>query len=79
VKFTLDTYILVYAANRQTDPRHAAGTSLVFRAASADCVLTLQCLGEFFNVATRRQRVAPEQAQAFVDSCRTAFLVVAGK
>ena len=53
-RFTFDTNVLVYAADREAGPRHAVAVDLVARAADRDCVLALQVLGEFANVAFRR-------------------------
>ena len=47
-RFSLDTNILVYAVDRDAGARHEAARSIMLRAAQADCLLTLQALGEFF-------------------------------
>ena len=46
---------------------------------SADCVLTLQSLGEFFHVVTRKGKVAPADAAAVIESLRAAFPVGGGR
>jgi predicted nucleic acid-binding protein len=75
VRITLDSNILVYAADHQAGERHRAAADLLHRAARADCVLTLQSLGEFFHVATRKMKRAAEDVALFVDAWRAAFAV----
>lgn len=50
---TFDSSILVYTA-QAGDPRQTAALELLRSAAGGSCVLTLQALGEFFFVATRK-------------------------
>ena len=38
------------------------------RAGGGDCILTLQSLGEFFHVATRKGKVSPSDAASVVQS-----------
>ena len=75
MRVSLDTNVLVYAANADAGPRYVRAVELIDRALRADCVLTLQSLGEFFNVATRKYRLPPAEAQVFVDAWRDAFPV----
>jgi predicted nucleic acid-binding protein len=56
-RFTLDANVLVYAAAPK-DRRSAAALEIVARAARLECVLTVQALGEFFSVVTRK-RILP--------------------
>ena len=72
-RLTFDSNILIYAADRDAGSRHEAAQALVARAAYADCVLTLQALAEFFAVATRKKRVSPASAIAFVDGWQMLF------
>jgi predicted nucleic acid-binding protein len=76
-RFSLDTNILVYAVDRDAGERHEAARSIMLRAAQADCLLTLQALGEFFHAVTRKQHLTPQAAQSFVDNWREVFPVTA--
>lgn len=77
MRFTLDTNILVYAADARQDHRNAVSADILYRAAFADCVLALQTLGEFFSVATRGRRVTAADAQTFINTCRKTFPLTA--
>jgi len=48
--FTLDTNLLVYSVDHRDPTRHAIAVDIVRRAASADCLLTLQAVSEFYAV-----------------------------
>ena len=74
-RLTLDTNILVYAADRDAGERHQRAREVVRLAAQGDCVLTLQSLAEFFRVATARRGVAPVEAAAIVNAWRDVFPV----
>jgi predicted nucleic acid-binding protein len=76
MRLTLDSNVLIYAINR-TDRLHDAAVDLIDRASRADCVQTLQSLGECFNVVTRRYRMSPADAAAELDWFRVLFPVVA--
>lgn len=76
-RFSLDTNILVYAADRDADPsRREASRALVAGAAGRDCLLTLQSLAEFFAATTRKNRLTPEAAAGFVGDWLEVFPVV---
>ncbi len=53
-RFSLDTNVLVYAADRDAGERHERALEIVERAARRPCTLTVQALGEFFFAATRK-------------------------
>ena len=75
-RFSLDSNILVYAADRDaSENRHEISVALVARAARSDCVLTLQSLSEFFSVTTRKRLLRPEDAGAFVSDWLAVFQV----
>lgn len=76
-RVTLDSNVLVYAVDRQGGRKHKIARDLVARAALSDCVLTLQALCEFFVVATRKAKAAPEEAAVFVDDFTEVFPIVA--
>ena len=75
MRLTLDSNILVYAADRDAGARHATAQRLVRRAADLDCVLTLQSLAEFFRVVTGKCGVPPAEAAAIVGAWRDVFSV----
>ena len=72
MRSTLDTNLLVYAAQRD-DRRHAAASEIVHRAAAADCVQTLQSLGECFNVLRRKTTLSVADACATIRDYRAVF------
>lgn len=76
MRVTFDTNILVYAVSR-SDRRHAAATSLIDRAARADCCQTLQSLAECLNVLSRKHGVPMADAEGWVWSFRRLFPVIA--
>jgi len=75
LRFTLDTNLLVYAANRDGGVRHRKAQALVRRAAHSDCILLLQALAEFFRVATAKCGLAADTAAHIVNAWRDVFPV----
>jgi predicted nucleic acid-binding protein len=63
-RFSLDSNVLVYAADGSAGSRHARALHILVLAARRDCVLTLQALGEFFHAATRKRIVPGHEAAA---------------
>lgn len=76
MKFTLDTNILVCAVDMDVGDKHAIALDIVERAFNADSVLTLQCLGEFFHVVTRKDRLDAKSATLFVRRFCAVFPVI---
>lgn len=66
-RFSIDSNVLVYAANRSDPARHSTSRAIVMRAARLNCVLTLQSLAEFFRAITRKQIVPCADAAAQVE------------
>src|SRR6516225_6264984 len=64
-RFSLDTDILVAAADSKAGAKHASAVALLHGAAAADCILTVQVLAEFFHAVTRGGM--PAKAAAAVD------------
>ncbi len=62
-RFTLDSNILVYAADGREPVRQASAIEIIARAARRDCLLTPQALAEFFRAATRK-RIMPRAEAA---------------
>lgn len=76
-RFSLDTDILVYAVDRTAGDKHARAVDLIYAAAAVDCILTVQCLAEFFHVVTRKRAMPAKAAAALVEDWRIQFPVVA--
>jgi predicted nucleic acid-binding protein len=72
-RFSLDTNILVHAADAAAGERHERALAILDRAVRRDCVLTLQALAEFFHAATRKRLVARTEAAVQLRDGATAF------
>jgi predicted nucleic acid-binding protein len=77
MRLTLDTNILVYAADRDAGVRHQIALNLVRQARGRDCVITLQALAELFNALVRKNKVPIARATAIVTAWREAVPCVA--
>ncbi len=73
MRITFDTNILVYAADRDAGTKHDIASKLISRAVHVDSMLVLQCLAEFFFVATRKAKARPAAAREFVTDWREVF------
>lgn len=71
-RFSVDANILIYMIETG-DPRQRAAIDILDRARRADCVITLQALGEFFFATTRKRKLEPEAAMRQVALWSTAF------
>lgn len=76
-RFSLDTNILVYAADRLAADRHRLAVELVNRAAGGDCILTLQSLAEFYHAVTRKGVVPAREAAGQVRDWTSLFPIAA--
>ena len=74
-RFSLDTNVLVYSADPSAGDRHRKARMLLWRASSADCVLTLQAAAEFYRVATRKGLATPAATRAVVEQLLNLFRV----
>ena len=71
-----DTNVFGYAIDATAGRRHAAALDLVERAlGSAEVVLILQTLGEFYAMATRKMETSPNDARSFLAGLRAALPV----
>jgi predicted nucleic acid-binding protein len=69
IRFSFDTNILVYAADREAGDRHDIAKALMDRAGVAGRgALTEQSLLEFTHIVTRRSRLPFSAAAGFVES-----------
>jgi predicted nucleic acid-binding protein len=75
-RFSLDTSLLVYAADAKAGAKHERAVALLHAAAAADCVLTVQALAAFFRAVTRRAGMPVKAAAALVEDWRIQFPVV---
>ena len=78
VRFTLDTNILVYAADSREVARQAASIEIIARAARRDCVLVPQVLAAFFHATTRKRIMTRADASREVLAWMTIFPLTAG-
>jgi predicted nucleic acid-binding protein len=75
---SFDTNILVYAADAGAGWRHGAAVDLLERSIRVgNCIQTLQSLGEFFSVVTRKSGIETGAAAAFVNGWQSVMLVEA--
>jgi predicted nucleic acid-binding protein len=72
-RFSLDTDVLVYAADHAAGERHERALQVLDRAVRRDCVLTVQALAESFHVTTRKRMVARTEAAAQLRDWTTEF------
>ncbi len=72
-RFSLDTNILIYSADKRDARKHAFAIEIVTAAARKDCPLALQSLGEFYVTATRKAKLDPADAQKRADQLLTSF------
>lgn len=76
-RFTVDTNILFYAADRDAGIRHERALLILDRAVRCDCVLALQALAEFFHAVTRKGIVPRGTAARYVEGWMTIFPTIA--
>ena len=76
MRFTLDSNILIYAFDGLAGSRHDVASKLVLAAMDSDCVLTVQALGEFLNVVSRKRRDLLEDAEHQVSRWQKVFPVI---
>lgn len=71
--FSLDTNVLIYAADRMAGGRHLTARRIVDRAAISGAVLTEQSLFEFFHATTRKKQMSLADAESVVRKFATDF------
>jgi predicted nucleic acid-binding protein len=76
-RFTLDSNILVYSVDSAAGARHELAARIALRAVRLDCWLTLQALGEFYSVVTRKSMMPRREAAAQVNDWVLSFPVIA--
>lgn len=75
-RVSLDSNVLVYAVDHRTPERQERALDIIRHAASSDCVLTTQALGEFLHVVSRKGMMTRADAADRVGELRLAFEVV---
>ena len=75
MRASFDTNILVYAVDRAEERKHSLAVEVIGWASRADCIFTVQALGEFFNVVTRKPGLDLAEAEGFIDDWRSVFPV----
>ena len=73
---SLDTNILVYAANIDAGDRYQAAKGFIATAASASLALTDQSLIEFLNVSIRKKRQPFDETAAIVRGWLASFPLI---
>lgn len=71
----LDTNILVYAIDRGDPERMAQAVRLLGRCASANAVVPLQVMAEFFNACRKRRKLSQADARLRVEAWTAVFNV----
>lgn len=74
--FTLDTNILVYAIDRDSQDKHARAKEIVHQAMSLNCVLTIQALAELYTTTTRKNYVTSIEIMSFIEGLMEVFPTV---
>jgi len=77
VRLSIDANVLVYLIDRDAGDRHQRAVDVLERASIADCILTLQALGEFFHVVTRKGKLSAAGAGRFLTDWRAVCPVYA--
>ncbi len=77
-RFSLDSNILVYAADDRDQRRQTSALEIINRAALRDCVLTPQALSEFFHAVSRKGIMPRTEAAEQVRDWATTFAVSQG-
>ena len=78
MRFTLDSNILVYAADGREPARRLSAIGIIEAAAPLDCVLLPQALSEFFHVVVRKRILPGSEAMAQVQDWLGVFLLTTG-
>ncbi len=77
-RFTLDSNILVYAADGRDPVRRLAAIGIIEAAVALDCVLLPQALAEFFHVVVRKRMLPQAMAAAQAEDWMALFTIAPG-
>ncbi|MCC7050052.1 MAG: PIN domain-containing protein [Alphaproteobacteria bacterium] len=75
-RFSLDSNILIYAADHVSRDRQDRAIEIIRAAARSSCVLSTQVLGEFVHVASRKGMLPRPEAVDRASELQVAFEVV---
>jgi predicted nucleic acid-binding protein len=78
-KYSLDANILVYAVDNAAQEKHGSAVNLLTSLAEQSTILTLQSLGEFYHVVTRKNRLPLDVATEIIEEWTTLFPVVSAQ
>lgn len=78
-RVTPDTNLLFYATNKADGDRHKKAVVVLKHLIHFDCLLTLQCLSEFFYAITRKKLVSIDAAINHIHDWQELFPVVHAK
>lgn len=78
-KYSLDANMLVYAVDNAVQEKHSRAVQLLTDLAEHSSVLTLQALGEFYHVVTRKKLLSTEIASEIIEEWTTLFPVVSAQ
>lgn len=78
-KYSLDANILVYAVDNAALEKHRSAVNLLTNLAEQPTVLTLQALGEFYHVVTRKKLLPQNIASEIIEEWTTVFPVVSAQ
>jgi predicted nucleic acid-binding protein len=76
-RYTLDANVLVYAVDITDPGRQLRAQDVIARSYGRDCVLTVQALGEFYTVVTRKRLLSRALAASMVVDWRRTFALAA--
>lgn len=68
--------MLVYSVNYDAGDKHFLARDMLMRAVRVSAILTLQALGEFYHVTTRKYRLPSADSRAFIDDWTRIFPIV---
>ena len=71
--FSLDTNILVYAADKEAGAKHVAASDIVHAASRVDAALTEQSIIEFVNAVTRKAKLSLSSTLPYVGEFQRNF------
>lgn len=78
-KYSLDANILVYAVDNAALEKHRSAVNLLTSLAEQPTVLTLQALGEFYYVVTRKKLLPQNIALEIIEEWTTVFPVISAQ
>lgn len=75
MRFTLDSNLLVYSADKRNIRKQEAAIEIISRAMNNDCVILVQALAEFYHVVTRKRIMTKSDASSVVREWADSFIL----